>query len=809
MKFPRIPVALLLLTGLAWPAETPSATTPAAAVAKTAPKPAKVAKAKKPTRAETRKAAALQASMDSLRRIDSLRRVDSLHTFDSLFRIQDSLRVDSLQRADSLRRIDSIARVARTWYVTKVRDFTGSPELVQVLRGDLRHKLLRNGGLRIAEPTAFDTCTSFECSWREGLASNSGKLVYSALYRTPDSGWKLSSWLFEMASGSKLDSASLVVGKTEIDHTLRLAHEMARRLHPTPSQALCIADSLAQARTLWAFEVPVNHTTDTNMNARLRGLFRDAFVATGRGRSLFLKDSVYCPTRSCLDTMAAALGAHRALQFDIAQRPDSSWRLGLVVSHTASDSLIDSLLVTSPTFEGLLAKAVPLLLPAPTDCRPPCERRDTRSAKLVWSVGTVRTDSGKASAGAALARQLEQQFAPDARHQYVRADSLAKTDASWIQRRIDVRLTGSDSLWNFQATVRDPRTGSATDSLTLSRGGYQPRVFAWFARKLLASIHPVPAGCGSPCLEDSARLANSTWFFAPTDARPEDAGLARLVDKKLLEKMAGKKRAKILALPDSIPCRTAICLDSAAVALGADHIVHPVLAMTADSIWSVVARVAEKPSFDVATDSNIQFRSGPLDEAFDSIAERLVDALVRIPPRCDLCVSMDTLEAGLALIEPSWTDVSDTLQNLFVDSLRGVLGREGHYQVLPLAATSPLYASSGSSCDAACRQELLCKTGATSMVTSSLTRTGSGWKVSAQLVDLRTGKTLSSMSSLEHRNDAQRLREIAPWVARKLSGADTADVAPSSRRKLDLPWGKLVALLIPVAVGFSSVISRW
>jgi len=805
MKFPRISVALLMLAGFAWPVEAPSTATPAAG--KTVPKNVKATKAKKPTRAEALKAAALKTKMDSLMRIDSLHRVDSLRTFDSLFLIRDSLRKDSTHRADSLHRIDSIARVARTWYVTKLRDFSASPAIAEVLRRDLRHELLRNGNLVIGEAVPLDSCTSFDCSWREGLASGSGKLLYSALYRTADSGWKLTSWLFDMASRSKIDSATLVLARPDSLKTELLAREMARHLHPTPAQALCIADSLAQARTLWAFEIPVNHTNDTTMNPRLRGQFSQAFAATGRGRTFFLKDSVYCPTRGCLDTLAGKLGATRALQFDISVTPDSSWRLVLVVSNTSPDSLIDSLIVTSASFEGLVRKAVPLLVPAPASCRSTCQILDAPSAKLVWSVGSIQTDSTKASAAADLSGRLARLFASDTRHQYVRFDSLAKKSNSWIQRRIDVRLAGSDSMWKFLATIRDPRTGTTTDSLSLARGGYQPRVFAWFARKLLEAIHPVTTGCGDLCHEDSARVANSTWIFAPAKSEVDDKTLAPFLTDYLVDRMVGKGRGKVLTLPDSITCRTTTCLDSAAAGLGASHVLWSTLSKTPDSLWRVSAQVTEAGT-NLLVDTTVQSEAGIASEAFARLSDRVLAALAPASARCDSCVSRDTLEAGLALIEPRWTGVSDTLQNLFVDSLRGALVRDGHYQVLPLSKTSPIYPSSGGSCDSVCRQALICKSGATSMVTSTLTRDGSGWRVSAQLVDLRTGKQISSMSSLEHRNDAQRLAEISPWVGRKLCGADTTDAA-ASRRNLDLPWGKLVALLLPIAIGVSSVVSRW
>lgn len=802
MKFPRISAALLLLVGLAWPVEAPATPSPKGSATKVA-KSAKPKKPKKLSRAE----AARQATMDSLARLDSLHRADSLRTFDSLFLVRDSLRKDSVRRADSLHLVDSIAQVARTWYVTKVRDFATAPAVAARLQDDLRIQLLRNGGLRMGDTAGRDTCGAFECSWRDALAAGSGKLFYSALYRTADSGWKLSSWVFETASGSKTDSAQLVLPRTDSPNTEALAREMARRLHPTPQQARCIADSVDQARTLWAFEIPVNHTDDTTMTLRLRSMFNAAFTASGRGRSLFLKDSVYCPTRGCLDTLAKALEAHRALQFDITQRPDSTWRLALVVSSTAKDSLIDSFLVTGASLQEVVAKAVPLLVPAPASCRLPCERTDAATAKLVWSVGAVRTDSSRAASGAALGRELVARFAPDPRHQYVAFDSSTTTWNGWIHRRIDVGLEGSDSLWTAKVAIRDPATGATLDSLSLSRGGYRPRVFAWFARKLLEAVHPPRPECGDRCGADSALVANTTWIVAPVQGGLDDTTLAPFLTDNLLDRMAGKGRGKLLSLPDSVTCRSIGCLDAAAAALGAQRVLWTTLSKTPDSLWRMESKVTESGT-DLVVDSAARTEAGTAGEAFPRLAELVLDAVAPVAPRCDSCVSMDTLEAGLALIEPRWTDVSDTLQNLFIDSLRGALVRDGHYQVVPLAASSPIYPSSGGSCDSACRQALICRTGATSMVTSSLTRDGSGWRVNAQLVDLRTGKEISSMSSLEHRNDAQRLREIAPWVARKLCGADSLDAA-ASRRKLHTPWGKLIALVLPLAVGISSVATRW
>lgn len=823
MKFPRIPVALLLVAGLAWPVVVPTTASkaPKASVksGKTTTKANKGAKAVRDdaSRAVSARGAALKSKLDSLVRIDSLHRADSLRIADSLVGIGAAWRADSLHKADSLHRIDSIARIAHTWYVAKVRDFTGSAATGHALQAQLRLALLRSGGLWVAEPAAGDTCANFECSWKTGLASGAGKLVYSALYRSAaDSGWKFSGWLFDMASGRKLDSAVITIGKAARLDLEATSREMVRNLHPTPAQSRCIADSLAQANTVWALEIPVNRTSDSTMNTRLRKLFHDGFAKSGRARSFSLKDSVYCPTRGCLDTLAAALGANRVVQFDISRLPDSTWRLGLVASQTRKDSLIDSFLVTARTLEGLAHKALPILVGAPASCRSACARSDSKESKLVWSVGPVQADSTRAVAASDLAKRLSDLLAADPRNQFLSLkplksftgiDDLAASQG--IQRLVKARLEGSDSLWSLDAIVVNTTTGLPIDSIHISRGGYRGRVFDWFGRKLLEAAHPTLAGCGNLCSEDSAKIANSTWAFAPTRDEIGEPNLAKLIHDNLIDNVVSRRLGKVVTFPDSLACQTRTCLDSIADARGAGHVVWTTLSRSPDSLWMLSARVTEA-AIDLVVDSTRQSDTGNPIEALAHLPRRVVDALIPAAARCDSCVATDTLEDGLAFIEPRWTDVLDTMQYLFVDSVRSILTREGHYQVRPLSMTDSVYRPwKNGVCDSVCRAALRCRTGASVMVTSSLRRDGSGWRVQAGLTDLRTGLEIAKMSSHEHRNDVERLREIAPWVARKLVGTDTTATAPSSRRQLHLPWAKLVALVVPVTAGLVSVMSRW
>lgn len=836
MKFPRlrIPVALAVLAALAWPVAAPtSPTTSVKAAVKTAKaktaKPA--AKPKKGTKAwkkdSIRVADSLRKAesglrLDSLRR-DSLHRIDSIRAADSLH-LRDSLvRIDSLRRSDSLRRVDSLDRASRTWYVARPRDFVGTPEAIEQTLEKTRIQLLRTGDLWMADRGVRDTCSAFDCSWKNGLASGAGRLLYGALYRTADSGWKLSSWLFELPSGGKIDSVVVMTAKNAPKPLDELARRTTSLLHPSPSEAACRADSLSQAGIVWGYEAPVNHTTDSTLGDRILGHFAAEFARTGRAKAFALPATVHCPDRRCLDSLATAAGAGKALRFDISRLLDSSWRLGLVAVSAADSTASDSFVVTAPSLEALAAKATSILVPAPANCRSFCGRANPLRAKLVWSVGGIGSDTTDAQAAKLLEKRISNAFAHHAGNQFfptisidTTKDSLgsapraaATTGTAGIDRIVVAHLDGSDSLWNLSATFRDPRNDSLVDSIRLSRGGWRPRVFDWFARKLVEAAHPLSRGCESPCSEDSTSVANTGWAFPPTTDQIGDVTLAKLLNDNLVGTMVSRKLGKTVSFPDSLPCATLRCMDSIAASRGAKHVVWTRLSRAEDSSWRMSAWVTESAT-DLVIDSTHQSDTGNPIEALAHLPERVLEALVPTSPRCDSCVSLDTLEAGLALIEPKWTDVADTLQNIFLDSLRGVLSRDGHYQVLPWAASDSVYAPwKSKDCDTACRAALRCRTGASFMVSSAVARDGSGWRVSAKLTDLRSGKVVSEMTTREARNDAQRLREIAPWTARKLIGTDTTAVAPASRRPLDIPWAKVIALVIPFTAGLVSVISRW
>lgn len=831
MKFPRlrIPVALVVLAAFAWPVAAPTVpATSTKAAAKTAkPKVAKpAAKPKKGTKAwkkdsirvaDSLRKAEASSRLDSLKR-DSLRRVDSIRIADSLH-VRDSLaRVDSLRRIDSLRRVDSLDRAKRTWYVARIRDFAGNSDAADQTLEKTRIQLLRTGDLWMADRGVRDTCSSFDCSWRNGLASGAGRLLYQALYRTSDSGWKLSSWVFELPTGRKTDSAVVVASRNAPKPLDELVRRTASLLHPSPSEAACRADSLSQAATVWGYEAPANRTTDSSLGDRLLGHFAAEFARTGRAKAFALPASIRCTDRRCLDSLATATGAGRTLRFDISRLSDSSWLLGLVAMSSADTTGTDSFLVTAPSLEALAAKATSILVPAPANCRSFCGRTDPNRAKLVWSLRGIGSDSADAQAARFLETRISKAFADHAGSQFVPTipvdttkDSLGSTapPPAGIDRVVVARLEGSDSMWNLSASFRDPRNDSLVDSIRLSRGGWRPRVFDWFARKLLEASHPAARGCESPCSEDSARMANTGWAFPPTTDQIGDLNLVKLLNDNLVGTMVSRKLGKTVSFPDSLPCSSLRCMDSIAASRGARHVVWTRLSRAEDSSWRMSAWVTESAT-DLVVDSTHQSDTGNPIEALAHLPERVLEALVPVAERCDRCVSLDTLEAGLALLEPKWGDVIDTLQNIFLDSMRGVLARDGHYQVLPWAVSDSVHTPwKGKDCDSACRSALRCRTGASFMVASAVARDGSGWRVSAKLTDLRSGKVVSEMTTREARNDAQRLREIAPWAARKLVGTDTTAVAPASRRPLDIPWAKIVALVIPVTAGLVSVISRW
>jgi hypothetical protein len=822
MKFPRIPFALLLVAGLVWPVAAASSTAAkpkaakaakGAAKAKSGPKKALNAAQKQ----DSIRLAGLTSRLDSLKAVDSLHRLDSIRVADSLKVVESRIRVDSMRRADSLGRIDSLERATRTWYPGRIRDFTNAPESAKLILEKLRIQILRTGGISLADHNQRDSSSGFEGSWKAATASGAGRFLHTSLQRTADSGWKLSAWLFELPSGRKLDSVSATVAANANRKFDELALQTAQLLHPTPAQAKCRTDSVAQASMLWALEIPVNHTTDTALTRSLRAALSRELVSTGRARTLLLSDSVYCPKRRCLDSLSAAHGAARTLQSDIFRLPDSTWRVKLIVSASATGGLVDSILMTGKRLEEIYAKFAATVLPPPASCRSFCSRPTPQALKQVWSIGRIASDSTAQAPATELSASLSSAFAASPRHQYLALGTrdaagdvlVYATTSQGITRLVSGRLEGSDSMWTLSVSIRNPQKDSLIDSVVLSRGGWRPRVFAWFARKLLETAHPRLAGCESPCSEDSTIVANQIWAFPPTTDMTGETALAKLLNDNLVGNMVSRRLGKVAAFPEPLPCSTMHCIDSIAASRGARNAIWTTLSRGYDSCWRMTAKLVETTT-DLVVDSISHSDTGSAMVATAQLPDRVIASLVPGAKRCDSCVSQDTLEAGLALIEPQWGDVVDTLQNLFLDSLSIVLAREGHYQILPWATTDSVYKRfRQNGCDSACHAALRCNTGASFMVTSSVVRNGSGWHVEAKLIDLRTGAETARMSTHEPRNDVQRLREISPWAARKLIGTDANAKAPSSRRFLDLPWGKLAALAIPFTLGLSSVISRW
>ena len=535
MKFPSHPALVLLAAGfvlsVAWAQSDPSAPIHSSA---------KKGKKRPVHIAEVSDA----AETDSLRREDSLARfapvrvLDSLWHLDSLHRKihprrQDSIatvRLDSARRADSLvelevrRRSDSLER-ARTWFVAKPRDFSQSPEFSQRLQSRLTLELRKSGAVRPAP--GLDTGSGFDGSWKAARASGCSKMLYTALYSGVQGSRNAMSWIFELSSGRKIDSAGGRSAGDDDRSADRLAGDLVRALLPSATDSVCHADSLAMVRRVWTVSEPANPTSDSAV-ARL---VQDSLEAgLGKSRLAGWKASAWGPCHDlrCFDSTAAASGIERVLQSTLSHPADSTWELALRVVRAVDDSLVDSFRVVATAPSLLAARVLPELLHSPASCVLSCAPRSSRE---VWSFEVpdgLGTDFDRISLSAGLKAafraRLDRQFlpAPTGVGQTAPWDSAVR--AMGVQRLAVATVTGKDSLHTLRVRILDLRSGAA-DTLVLRRGGPASRVLPWFSRHVAAYGAQEDPPCGNACRLDSLRMLRTNWAVAPAGGLDSASGL--------------------------------------------------------------------------------------------------------------------------------------------------------------------------------------------------------------------------------------------------------------------------------------------
>ncbi|HOX52449.1 MAG TPA: hypothetical protein PKY05_13240, partial [Fibrobacteria bacterium] len=147
----------------------------------------------------------------------------------------------------------------------------------------------------------------------------------------------------------------------------------------------------------------------------------------------------------------------------------------------------------------------------------------------------------------------------------------------------------------------------------------------------------------------------------------------------------------------------------------------------------------------------------------------------------------------------------DTFARSFRDSFAVVAGTDSRYQVLFPRRFDSLRSGA---CDSLCMEELRCRTGASFLVLSEVVERKEGWTVRANILDLGTWRVVATFESFDrYPPTLKRIREIAPWAARRLFDKDQSMAAPVQPEKK--PWGKILALLIPAAIGTGSMVSHW
>lgn len=794
-----------------------------------APKVEKSAKvAKSATRKGTVPSASVVAAMaavraDSLRRIDSLARfapirvLDSLWNPDSLRRVRplrggDSIagaRIDSARRvdstrvavADSTRKADSTALAARTWFVAKPRDFSQSAAFSRRLQDRLGLEVRRSG--RIQVPAAPDTNSTFDGTWKAARASGAGKMLFAAIYAGSAGSRNAIAWVFDLSDGRKLDSTQGKSSGTRLRFVDGLAESMAGALIPSAADSACKADSAALAGRVWGVAGPSAGTSDsaasrTVLDSMVAGFRRSGFASW---KALAVADP--CRARHCTDSAAAGSGIDRVVHSALSRSADSAWVLALRVVRSADDSLVDSFLVADPDPSRLAGRALRELLPRPTSC-PRCSVGGSRT---VWSFAVVG-DTASRTETVVLARALGTAFRARTDRQFLSLPDPFQADpatrdlaarALGVRRLAVASLSGTDSLRVLRVRVQDPLTG-VSDTAVLRRGGPASRVLPWFARHL-AAFGAQDQSCGDACREDSLRVANTSWaVVAPTGA---DAVVNRIVADRLARSFRTPGNGKIAALPDSLPCSDMPCLDSVASARSIRKLVWPQVQRRKDSLWTLSARVS-----DVATDEwidSVQVRDTGELETIAPMSSRLRDAILPKPRPCDSCASRDTLEDALAIALPAWSGPCDSFRVAFRDSLVRVLSRGGSFQVLDVHRVDSL----AGDLDSASLARLRCKAGATYVLRSSAVLEKNGWRVDASVVEIATGKTVAEAGTLDKTTWPGRPAEMSPWVARRLLGTDSTLAPPKTAHSMDVPWGRILLLAIPLGLGVGSVFCHW
>lgn len=749
---------------------------------------------------KTQKALAMARKADSLAQLALARKADSTARADSTRRV-DSLRVV----ADSIRRVDSAAAAARTWFVARPRgDFLSDGFSVR-LQERSEIELRRTGRVRIAaggNPNSSDTGI-----WNAARASGAGKLLFQSIQGSalgaskPVAGVSNFARVFDVASGSELDSTLVQVSDFSDRATVGLARDVVRRLLPTSADSACRADSTLQVNRIWAV-APVRGDGPDSVAARtVEKMFVDGLRESDRATWMSTSFPEGCSSPRCLDSAALAAGAALVLHSQLERRADSTWILSVRIVRSGDDSLVDSLRATDLDPSRLVSRVLPDMLPPPPSCGRSCVRA---SARDLWTF-SLRSDSSLDVRRRELARDLKIAFRARKDRQFLSLrDSAAPGSLDSLARSLGAgkiavaRLSGSDSFWILTAHIRDLRSGRS-DTQVLLRGGPHARVFPWFSRHV-AAWGAKDDPCGNSCRKDSLRREAETWAVVPPAA--SDSGAIQPLGA-LVQAFSGRRHGRIDSL-GSIPCRNLLCLDSLAASRSIGKLLWPSFARGKDSSWIMDAWTS-----DVASDSwldTVQVKdTGTLDQAMARMSRKVWDSVAPVHV-CDTCVSTDTLEAALAVSNVQWNGGPDSVGKAFRDTLARVIARESSfYQVLERNASDRY--PPGLAVDSSARQRLHCRTGAVYVLGSQVSRDSLGWHVKASLMEATTGKVVKSLDYLDKDTLSGRPIELAAWTARHILGTDTTAIAP--RHPGRVPWWKIIKLGIPALVGICSVILRW
>lgn len=782
MRSPKTLLALTIAAGLAAPL------LPSSAWGAKAPKKTKLT--------------AAQRKADSLRKADSMavsRRMSDSTRADSLRR--DSLakallsRLDSLHAADSVRRSDSTALARRTWYFAKVRDQSLSPKVSETLREKLAMEWARSG--RAIRSSEEDPGLDFASTWKSAQSSGAGWMLFTTLLVRSEGQREAVAWVFDLSRGVKTDSARGTFSVQDPLSLRRLTRQFARALRPLPADSICRADSIRNSAQEWGVGPVLANGVDSTMAMSAGDSLVSALRASPWATWRPFEWNNSCRTRACIDSAASLWGAPRLLHGTLSRMVDSTWSLSVSMVRSQDDSLLDSVRVLAWDQRLLGKKALDLLAVPPGSCLT-C----AQGSRAVWAVvyrgdSAQRTNLSLLRSKVAIQAQMREDRQMFSLASGRNADSLLRTQGA--TRRLDVGISGSDSAWVFNFTVTDLSSGAERRGM-LRRGGPKERVFSWAARKLAGM--DAPRVCPGPCAADSLEEAQATWALAKVAHIDPLSG--PLLDEALLGTFLDEKvPGRMLSLPDSLPCLTSSCVDSIARARSIQKLVWSELARGADSSWIGAVWVRDVRS-GVWIDSLQVHDTGAALAAARSLSGKLWQGLVpRV--RCDTCMDRDTLESGMIFALPRWKGTLDTFARTWRDSMVAAAGFDPRWQVLAPRRSDSLRSGS---CDSLCRASLWCRTGATFVLESDVEQRPDGWTVSASIVDLGSGKVVATFTARDDQPPtAKRLRELAPWTARRLLGLDSSASAPIVPEKT--PWGKILGLAIPAMVGTASMILHW